>query len=66
MRQLGGTHPHGPKQEQQMDPAPTPPRTRRPHAWRRLARITALSALRGAAAAVGSGAVTVVIWWWQK
>ncbi|MGW4756500.1 hypothetical protein [Streptomyces chartreusis] len=49
-----------------MDPAPTPPRTRRPHPWRRLARITALSALRGAAAAVGSGAVTVVIWWWQK
>ncbi|GGX27912.1 hypothetical protein [Streptomyces chartreusis] len=49
-----------------MDPAPTPPRTRRPYPWRRLARITALSALRGAAAAAGSGAVTVVIWWWQK
>lgn len=34
--------------------------------WRRLGRAVMFSAVRGAAAALGSGAVSALLWWWQR
>ncbi|CAM5483380.1 hypothetical protein ABZ250_17135 [Streptomyces afghaniensis] len=50
-----------------MDADRTPTRTRsRARDWRRLRRAVMFSAVRGAAAALGSGAVSALLWWWQR
>lgn len=50
-----------------MEPDRTPTRTRsHSRDWRRLGRAVVFSAVRGAAAALGSGAVSALLWWWQR